>query len=161
MVCDIRNIPTRRNNQPTRQHVESPKKRPVQLGEPLHELITMIARDDNLSLEQIISSAVITKARLRLDTPDREKQTRYFLAIKKAENEIKQRYHGEKARRSIQMRRINDARRKRAATPNLPQAASAPYDLPVSPSSSNSIYAYGYPIEYRYGIPVPVPPRPF
>lgn len=96
---------------------EPPKKRPLQISENLHSLVTMMAIDRNLSLEQVVSKAVIKEAKAALDTPDGEKQRRYFIAIKATEDEIKQRYIGEQSRRSAQMRRINAQRRKKSAAP--------------------------------------------
>ena len=130
---------------------ESPKKRPLQISENLHSLVTMMAADKNLSLEQVVSKAVIKEARAALDTPDSEKQRRYFIAIKATEDEIKQRYIGEQSRRSAQMRRINAQRRKKSAAPISPSS-------PVSPTPRfRPVNAQGYPVEYRYGFAVPKP----
>ena len=131
---------------------EPPKKRPLQISEELHSLVTMMAADRNLSLEQVVAKAVIKEAKAALDTPDGEKQRRYFIAIKATEDEIRQRYIGARSRCSAQMRRINDQKRKKSAAPISPSS-------PVSPTSRfRPVNAQGYPVEYRYGFAVPKPP---
>lgn len=130
---------------------EPPKKRPLQVSENLHSLVTMMATDRNLSLEQVVSKAVIKEAKAALDTPDSGKQRRYFIAIKATEDEIRQRYIGARSRRSAQMRRINDQKRKKSATPT-------PTFSPSHTPHFCSVNSQGYPVEYRYGFAVPKPP---
>ena len=72
-----------------------------------------MALDNNKSLEQIVSNAIIKQARIALDTSDIERQTLYYNAIRLADNEIKIRYHGEHSRRSKQMREINRLKKNR------------------------------------------------
>lgn len=109
-----------------------------------------MAKDRNLSLEQVVAKAVIKEAKAALDTPDGDKQRLYYSLAKNAEQELRERYVGEKSRRSAQMRRINDQRRKKSAAPAPTSSFSRP-PRPVSPYS-------GYPVEYRYGFAVPKPP---
>ena len=111
----------------------------------------MMAADRGQSLEQVVSAAVIKQAKSALPTiTNPERQYGYSQSIRKAEDEIKLRYHGEKTRRSIQMRRINDERRKKNGAPAAPNSPGRPQRPISSP--------YGYPVEYRYGFAVPKPP---
>ena len=90
-------------------------KRPISVSNELHALIKTLAVLGGESLEQVVSNAVITRARPHLNTTNIEIQTLCYTQMRKAEVEIKERYHGAKSRRSIRMRRINDARRRRSA----------------------------------------------
>ena len=129
-----------------------PKKRPLQISEELHSLVSLMAADRNLSLEQVVASAVIKQAKSAPTPPDGERQILYRQSIRNAEEEIKIRYHTERSRRSIQMRKINAERRKsRAAAPTPLRSAS-------HPQSYRPINSQGYPVEYRYGFAVPKPP---
>jgi hypothetical protein len=111
----------------------------------------MMAADRNQSLEQVVSAAVIKQAKSALPTiTNPERQFSYSQSIRRTEDEIKLRYHGEKTRRSIQMRRINDERRKKNGAPAAPSSPGRP-QRPIS-------NPYGYPVEYRYGFAVPKPP---
>ena len=101
-------------------------------------------------MEQVVAKAVINEAKAALNTPDGDRQRLYFSLAKNAENELRERYVGEKSRRSAQMRRINDQRRKKSAAPAPTSSFSRP-PRPVSPYS-------GYPVKYRYGIAVTVRP---
>lgn len=105
-------------------------------------------------MEQVVAKAVIKEAKAALNTPDGDKQRLYFSLAKNAENELRERYVGEKSRRSAQMHRINDQRRKKSAAP-APTSSFSPTPRPrPRPVSSYS----GYPVEYRYGFAVPKPP---
>ena len=137
---------------PERKKSAAHPKRPIQISEQLHSLVTMMARDDNLSLEQIVSAAVVSKAKKRLSTPDLDRQTSYYRMIKEAENEIKNRYHGERTRRSLQMRRINSERRKKKIAPHPSDSFGLERIRYTIPNY------YKYPVEYKYGIPIPKPP---
>ncbi len=149
MVCPINGVGARRNFAPPTPPKDPPKKRPIQISEDLHSLVSMMAIDRNQSLEQIVSAAVIKQAKTALPTVSNpERQFSYSQSIRKAEEEIKLRYHGEKTRRSIQMRQINDERRKNRAT--QPRSGR----LLNTPTNN----ACGYPVEYRYGFAVPKPP---
>ena len=130
---------------------EPPKKRPLQISEELHGLISLLAKDNNQSLEQVVAGAVIQRAKSALNTPDNDRQRVYYERIRRTEQEIRQRYHGEQSRRSAQMRKINNERRIKIA----PTLSTSPTILPRSFSPSNHC---DYPVEYRYGIPVPKPP---
>ena len=66
-------------------------------------------------MEQVVAKAVINEAKATLNTPDGDKQRLYFSLAKNAEQELRERYVGEKSRRSAQMHRINDQRRKKSA----------------------------------------------
>ena len=90
---------------------EPPKKRPLQISEELHGLISLLAKDNNQSLEQVVAGAVIQRAKSALNTPDNDRQRAYYERIRRTEQEIRQRYHGEQSRRSAQMRKINNERR--------------------------------------------------
>ena len=148
MVCFAGYKPTF-NQVAAKEKNEPPKKRPLQISGELHSLVTMMATDRNLSLEQVVSKAVIKEAKTALDTPDGEKQRRYYAAIKSTENEIKQRYIGAQSKRSAQMRRINDQKRKKFAAPTS-SANPTPRFSPIN--------SQGYPVEYRYGFAIPKPP---
>ena len=151
MVCPIKGVGAGRNFAPPTAPKSPPKKRPLQISEDLHSLVSMIAADRNQSLEQIVSTSVIKQAKAALPTiANPERQYSYSQSIRRAEEEIKLRYHGEKTRRSIQMRRINDERRKKNGAPAAPHSSGRP-PYPVSNT-------YGYPVEYRYGFAVPKPP---
>ena len=108
----------------------------------------MLATDRNQSLEQVVAFAVIRQAKAAPIPSDGERQIQYRRAIYNAEEEIKLRYHSERSRRSVQMRRINAERRKNRATPTP--------DTPQRPTPISN--PYGYPVEYRYGFAVPKPP---
>ena len=140
-------------------------KHPLQVSEEIHSLVSQIAKDRNLSLEQVVGKAVIKEAKAALDTPDGDKQRLYFSLARNAEQELRERYVGEKSRRSAQMRRINDQRRKKSAAPHF----SSSHSTPTAPHSFSSytpqsrrphpVSPYsGYPVEYRYGFAVPKPP---
>ena len=103
-------------------------------------------------MEQVVAKAVIKEAKAALNTPDGDRQRLYFSLAKNAEQELRKRYVGEKSRRSAQMHRINDQRRKKSAAP-APTSSFSPTPRPrsISPYS-------GYPVEYRYGFAVPKPP---
>ena len=111
-------------------HKEPPKKRPLQISEELHSLVTQMAADRNQSLEQIVAFAVIKQANAA-PLQDGEHQILYRRLTRKAEDEIKMRYCAERSRRSAQMYRINTERRKKYATRAAPH-----------PSSTISQYAY-------------------
>ena len=99
-----------------------------------------------------MAAAVIKQAKTALPTiSNPERQFSYSQSIRRAEDEIKLRYHGEKTRRSIQMRKINDERRKKNGAPAAPASPGRPTYRPTS-------NPYGYPVEYRYGFAVPKPP---
>lgn len=152
MVCPIKGVGAGRNFTPPTTPKTPPKKRPLQISEDLHSLVSMMATDRNQSLEQIVSMSVIKQAKAALPTvANPERQFSYSRAIRKAEEEIRLRYHGEKTRRSIQMRRINDERRKKNGAPAAPHS---PASRPYRPVSNQ----YGYPVEYRYGFAIPKPP---
>lgn len=151
MVCPIKGVGAGRNFAPPSPPKDPPKKRPLQISEELHSLVSMMAADRNQSLEQVVSAAVIKQAKSALPTiPNPERQFSYSQSIRRTEDEIKLRYHGEKTRRSIQMRRINDERRKKNGAPAAPSSPGCP-QRPIS-------NPYGYPVEYRYGFAVPKPP---
>lgn len=124
-------------------------KRPLQVSEEIHSLVSQIAHDRGLSMEQVVAKSVIKEAKATLNTPDGDKQRLYLSLVKNAEQEIRQRYMGEQSRRSAQMRRINDKRRKKTATPAPTSSFSRP-PRPISPYSN-------YPVEYRYGFAIPKP----
>lgn len=90
-------------------------KHPISVSSELHALIKTLAVLGDESLEQVVSNAVLARTKFHLNTPNRELQARCWTQMKKAEVEIKERYHGAKSRRSARMRRINDARRRRSA----------------------------------------------
>lgn len=152
MVCSIKGVGAGRNFAPPSPQKDPPKKRPIQISEELHSLVSMMAADRGQSLEQVVSAAVTKQAKAALPTiSNPERQYDYSQSIRKAEDEIKLRYHGEKTRRSIQMRRINDERRKKNGAPAAPASPGRPIYRPTS-------NPYGYPVEYRYGFAVPKPP---
>lgn len=151
MVCPIKGVGAGKNFAPPSPPKDPPKKRPLQISEELHSLVSMMAADRNQSLEQVVSAAVIKQAKSALPTiSNPERQFSYSQSIRRTEDEIKLRYHGEKTRRSIQMRRINDERRKKNAAPAAPSSPGRPR-RPIS-------NPYGYPVEYHYGFAVPKPP---
>ena len=125
-------------------------KRPLQVSEEIHSLVSRLAHDKGISMEQVVAKAIIKEAKAALNTPDGEKQRLYLSLAKSAEREINQRYMGEQSRRSAQMRRINDQRRQKSAAPASTSSFS-PQSRSISPYS-------GYPVEYRYGFAVPKPP---
>ena len=92
-------------------------KRPLQVSEEIHSLVSQLAHDRNLSMEQVVAKSVIKEAKAALNTPDGKKQRLYLSLVKNAEREINQRYMGEQSRRSAQMRRINDNRRTKSPAP--------------------------------------------
>ena len=148
MVCPINGVGAGRNFAPPSPPKDPPKKRPLQISEELHSLVSMMATDKNQSLEQVVSAAVIKQAKSALPTiSNPERQFSYSQSIRRTEDEIKLRYHGEKTRRSIQMRRINDERRRKNAAPSSLGRPQRPISNP-----------YAYPVEYRYGFAVPKPP---
>ena len=152
MVCSIKGVGAGRNFAPPSLQKDPPKKRPLQISEELHSLVSMMAADRGQSLEQVVSAAVTKQAKSALPTiSNPERQYSYSQSIRRAEDEIKLRYHGEKTRRSIQMRRINDERRRRNGAPAAHTAPGRPVYRPTS-------NPYGYPVEYRYGFAVPKPP---
>lgn len=152
MVCfNPRSVPQRELAAERKKPPAKPK-RPLQVSEEVHFLISQMARDKNLSLEQVVAKAVIKEAKAALDTPDGDKQRLYFSLAKNAEQELRERYVGEKSRRSAQMRLINDQRRKKSAAPSPTSSFNS--TLRPRPVSSYS----GYPVEYRYGFAVPKPP---
>ena len=152
MVCPIIGVGAGKNFAPPSPQKDPPRKRPLQISEDLHSLVSMIATDRNQSLEQVVSAAVIKQAKSALPTiSNPERQYSYSQSIRRTEDEIKLRYHGEKTRRSIQMRRINDERRKKNGAP-APTRSASPHTM--SPTS----HPYGYPVEYRYGFAIPKPP---
>ncbi|MBR0372881.1 hypothetical protein IJH72_03020 [Candidatus Saccharibacteria bacterium] len=152
MICFNPHSVTQSKVTAERKKSPAKHKRPLQVSEEIHSLISQMAKDRNLSLEQVVGKAVIKEARAALDTPDGDKQRLYLSLTKNAEQELRGRYVGEKSRRSAQMRRINDQRRKKSATPASASASS--FSRPPRPVSPYS----GYPIKYRYGIAVPEPP---
>lgn len=152
MVCfNPRSVPQKELAAERKKPPAKPK-RPLQVSEEVHSLVSQLAQDRNLSMEQVVAKAVINEAKAALDTPDGDKQRLYFSLAKNAENELRERYVGEKSRRSAQMRRINDQRRKKSATP-APTSSFSP-TLRHRPISQYN----GYPVEYRYGFAVPKPP---
>lgn len=154
MVRPISGVAAGGNYLPQPIQKEPPNKRPLQISSDLHSLISKMAADRNQSLEQVTSNAVIKQAKAALPTiTDPERQYSYSQSIRKAEEEIKLRYHCERTRRSIQMRRINDERRKKN---NAPVASHPSASQPQHPYTNNQ---YGYPVEYRYGFAVPKPPQ--
>ena len=152
MVCFNHHTVTQREVAAERKKSPPKPKRPLQVSEEVHSLVSQLAQDRNLSMEQVVAKAVIKEAKAALNTPDGDKQRLYFSLAKNAENELRERYVGEKSRRSAQMHRINDQRRKKSATP-APTSSFSPTPRP-RPVSSYS----GYPVEYRYGFAVPKPP---
>jgi len=150
MVCFAEYKPTFKQGAAGKEK-EPPKKRPLQISEELHGLISLLAKDNSQSLEQVVAGAVIQRAKSALNTPDNDRQRAYYERIKGAEQEIRQRYHGERSRRSAQMREINNERRIKIA----PTPSTSPTVPPRSFSPSNHC---DYPVEYRYGIPIPKPP---
>lgn len=152
MVCPITGVGAGKKFAPSSPPKDPPKKRPLQISEELHSLVSMMAADRNLSLEQVVSAAVTKQAKLALPAiTNPERQYSYSKSIHRAEDEIKLRYHGEKTRRSIQMRKINDERRRKNGAPAAPT-------LPGRPVYKPTNNPYGYPVEYRYGFAVPKPP---
>lgn len=151
MVRSIKGAGAGINFTPPIAHKTPPKKRPLQISEELHSLVAQMAVDRNQSLEQIVAFAVIKQANAA-PLPDGERQILYRQLTRKAEDEIKLRYHTERSRRSIQMRRINAERRRK----NSSSAAQHPTVSPPRHPVSNQ---YGYPVEYRYGFAVPKPPQ--
>lgn len=150
MVCFNHHTVTQREVAAERKKSPPKPKHPLQVSEEIHSLVSQMAKDRNLSLEQVVGKAVIKEAKAALDTPDGDKQRLYFSLAKNAEQELRERYVGEKSRRSAQMRRINDQRRKKSAAPASTSSFS-PQPRPISPYS-------GYPVEYRYGFAIPKPP---
>ena len=150
MVCFNPHTVTQSRVAAERKKSPPKPKHPLQVSEEIHSLVSQMAKDRNLSLEQVVGKAVIKEAKAALDTPDGDKQRLYFSLARNAEQELRERYVGEKSRRSAQMRRINDQRRKKSATPAPTSSYSRP-PRPVSPYS-------GYPVKYRYGIAIPEPP---
>ncbi len=150
MVCFNPHTVTQSRVAAERKKSPPKPKHPLQVSEEIHSLVSQMAKDRNLSLEQVVGKAVIKEAKAALDTPDGDKQRLYFSLAKNAEQELRERYVGEKSRRSAQMRRINDQRRKKSAAP----APTSSFSRPTRPVSSYS----GYPVEYRYGFAVPKPP---
>lgn len=148
MVRPISGVAAGGNFAPQPPRKEPPKKRPLQISEELHLLVSMLASDRGQSMEQVVSSAVTKMAKTAPVPSDGERQIQYRRAIYNAEEEIKLRYHSERSRRSVQMRRINAERRKNRATPTP--------DTPQRPTPISN--PYGYPVEYRYGFAVPKPP---
>lgn len=121
MVRTISGMASGGNYLPQPIRKEPPIKRPLQISSDLHFLISIMAADRSQSLEQVVSTSVIKQAKAALPTiTDPERQYSYSQSIHRTEEEIKLRYHGEKTRRSIQMRKINDARRRNSffASPN-------------------------------------------
>ena len=115
MVRPILGVAAGGNFAPQLPRKEPPKKRPLQISEELHSLISMLATDRNQSLEQVVAFAVIRQAKAAPISADGEHQNKYRRAIYSAEEEIKQRYHIERSRRSMHMRRINAERRRSAS----------------------------------------------
>ena len=68
---------------------EPPKKRPLQISEELHGLISLLAKDNNQSLEQMVAGAVIQRAKSALNTPDNDRQRAYYERIRGTEQEIR------------------------------------------------------------------------
>ena len=151
MVCFNPHTVTQSRVAAERKKSPPKPKPPLQVSEEIHSLVSQMAKDRNLSLEQVVGKAVIKEAKAALDTPDGDKQRLYFSLAKNAEQELRERYVGEKSRRSAQMRRINDQRRKKSAVAPTSSFSPTPRSRPISPYS-------GYPIEYRYGFAVPKPP---
>ena len=152
MVCFNSRSVSQRELAAERKKPPAKPKHPLQVSEEVHSLVSQLAQDRNLSMEQVVAKAVIKEAKTALSTTDGDKQRLYFSLAKNAENELRKRYVGEKSRRSAQMRRINDQRRKKSAAP-APTSSFSPTPRP-RPVSSYS----GYPVEYRYGFAVPKPP---
>ena len=150
MVCYSRYKPTLKQVAAEKKKSPPKPKRPLQVSEEIHSLVSQLAQDRGLSMEQVVAKSVIKEAKAALNTPDDEKQRLYLSLAKNAEREINQRYMGEQSRRSVQMRCINDKRRKKSAAPATTSSFSHP-PRPISPYS-------GYPVEYRYGFAVPKPP---
>lgn len=122
MVRPISGVAAGGNCLPQPARKEPPVKRPLQISSDLHSLISKMAVDRNQSLEQIVSISVIRQAKASLPAiTNPERRYSYSQSIHKAEEEIKLRYHGEKTRRSIQMRRINDERRKKSSASTIPK----------------------------------------
>lgn len=152
MVCFNPHLVPQKEFAAERKKPPTKLKRPLQVSEEVHSLVFQMAQDRNLSMEQVVAKAVIKEAKSALDTPDGDKQRLYFSLAKNAEQELRERYTGEKSRRSAQMRRINDQRRKKSAI--LAPTSSSSLTPRLRPVSSYS----GYPVEYRYGFAVPKPP---
>lgn len=150
MVCFNGYKPTLKQVAAEKRKSPLKPKRPLQVSEEIHSLVSQLAQDRGLSLEQVVAKSVIKEAKAALNTPDDEKQRLYLSLAKNAEQEINQRYMGEQSRRSAQMRRINDKRRNKSATPT----PASSFSRPPRPVSSYS----GYPVEYRYGFAIPKPP---
>ena len=152
MVCFNPHSVIQRELAAERKKSPAKPKHPLQVSEEVHSLVSQMAQDRGLSMEQVVAKAVIKEAKSALDTPDGDKQRLYFSLAKSAEQELRERYVGEKSRRSAQMRRINDQRRKKSPAP-APTSSSSPTlrPRPINPYS-------GYPVEYRYGFAVPKPP---
>lgn len=151
MVRPITGAGVGNNFAPPTSPKDPPKKRPLQISEELHALVSQLATDRNQSLEQIVAFAVIKQAKAAPLPPDGERQILYRQLIRQAEDEIKLRYHRECSRRSAQMRRINAERRKNNGAP-APTRSASPHTM------SHTSHPYGYPVEYRYGFAIPKPP---
>lgn len=127
-----------------------PRKCPIQVSEELHALIVMMSENSNKSLEQIVSGAVIKGAKTAVPTiSDGEYQKRFVGLIRRAEEEIRYRYHRERSRRSTHMRRLNNEKRH-----TTQQSADSP-----APTFRHYTDSYrDCPVEYRYGFAIPKPP---
>ena len=106
---------------PRQTPIQERNKRPISVSSELHDLIKTLSVAGNESLEQVVSNAVLNRAKFHLSSHDSKLQSICWTQMKQAEAEIKERYHGLKSKRSARMRRINDARRRPAPTFTVPR----------------------------------------
>ena len=112
MVCPIKGVSAGKNIAPPTTPKTPPKKRPLQISEELHALVSQLAADRKQSLEQIVAFAVLKQAKGAPLPSDSNHQILYRQLISQAEKEIKLRYHAELSRRSAHMRHLNMRRQK-------------------------------------------------
>ena len=86
MVCFNPHTVTQSRVAAERKKSPPKPKHPLQVSEEIHSLVSQMAKDRNLSLEQVVGKAVIKEAKAALDTPDGDKQRLYFSLAKNAEN---------------------------------------------------------------------------
>jgi hypothetical protein len=85
-------------------------KKTLSVGAPLHSLVRYLSSEYNLSYEQVVSKAVIEYAKTS-PVGSAFRDNRWALT-KTADNEVKARYLGTQSKRSANMRRVNNARRR-------------------------------------------------
>ena len=93
MVCFNGYKPTLKQVAAEKKKSPPKPKHPLQVSEEVHSLVSQLAHDKGISMEQVVAKAIIKEAKAALNTPDGEKQRFYLSLAKSAEREINHALH--------------------------------------------------------------------